>query len=86
MEAMAAGVPVIAGDISPNRELVVDGETGFFVNVGDGVGYAQFADRILADPQLAQRLGAAGRKRMQEKFSVDKMVEAHIKLYQELLQ
>ena len=85
MEAMAAGVPVIVSDIPPNRELVVDGETGFFVNVGDGVGYAQFADRILADPQLAQRLGSAGRKRMQENFSIEKMIETHIKLYQEVL-
>jgi glycosyltransferase involved in cell wall biosynthesis len=85
MEAMAAGVPVVAGDIPPNRELVVDGETGFFVNVGDGVGYAQFADRILADPQLAQRLGSAGRKRMQENFSLEKMVEAHVELYRDVM-
>ncbi|MCH7989585.1 MAG: glycosyltransferase [Planctomycetes bacterium] len=85
MEAMAAGVPVVVSDIPPNRELVVDGETGFFVNVGDGVGYAQFADRILADPQLAQRLGSAGRKSMQENFSLNKMVEAHADLYREVM-
>ena len=53
MEAMAAGVPVVASDIPPNRELVVDGQTGFLVKVGDSVGMAQFADRILADPALA---------------------------------
>lgn len=86
MEAMAAGVPVVASDIPPNRELVVDGETGFFVKAGDGVGFAQFGDRILADPDLAQRLGAAGRKRMQENFSINKMVESHIALYRSVLE
>ena len=84
MEAMAAGVPVIVSDIPPNRELVVDGETGFFVQVGDGVGFAQFTDRILADPQLAQQLGSAGRKRMQENFSIANMVESYAELYREV--
>ena len=86
MEAMAAGVPVVATDIPPNRELVIDGETGFLVKVGDSVGFAQFTDRILADPQLAARLGEAGRRRMQTEFSVEKMVNAHARLYQSLLQ
>jgi glycosyltransferase involved in cell wall biosynthesis len=85
MEAMAAGVPVVASDIPPNRELVVDGETGFLVRVGDSVGMAQFTDRILADPSLAQRLGAAGQKRMRAHFSLDRMVAAHAELYREVL-
>jgi glycosyltransferase involved in cell wall biosynthesis len=85
MEAMAAGVPVVATDIPPNRELVVDGQTGFLVKVGDSVGMAQFADRILADPALAQRLGDAGRERMRTSFSVEKMVDAHAELYRQVL-
>ena len=72
MEAMAAGVPVVASDIPPNRELVVDGQTGFLVKVGDSVGMAQFTDRILADPALAQRLGESGRERMRTNFSVER--------------
>ncbi len=85
MEAMAAGVPVVATDIPPNRELVVDGETGFLVRVGDSVGMAQFTDRILADPSLGQRLGAAGRERMRSQFSIERMVAAHADLYREVL-
>ncbi len=85
MEAMAAGLPVIATDIPPNRELVVDGETGFLVRVGDRAGFQQFADRILADPELARRLGDAGRERMREHFSIDNMVAAHARLYREVL-
>ena len=85
MEAMAAGVPVVASDIPPNRELVVDGQTGFLVKVGDCVGMAQFADRILADPALAERLGTAGRERMRTEFSVEQMVSRHVELYRQVL-
>ncbi len=85
MEAMAAGLPVIASDIPPNRELVIDGETGFLVKVGDRVGFQQFADRLLADPELARRLGDAGRERMRQHFSIDNMVAAHARLYREVL-
>ncbi|MBW3542632.1 MAG: glycosyltransferase, partial [Planctomycetes bacterium] len=84
MEAMAAGVPVVASDIPPNRELVVDGETGFLVRVGDSAGFTQFTDRILADAVLARRLGEAGRRRMREEFSVERMVARHIDLYREI--
>ena len=85
MEAMAAGVPCIASDIPPNRELVVDGETGFLVRVGDRVGFQQFTDRLLSDAELARRLGDAGRERMRREFSIDSMVDAHAKLYREVV-
>jgi glycosyltransferase involved in cell wall biosynthesis len=83
MEAMAHGIPVVASDIPANRELVVDGETGFLVNVGDCPAMAQFTDRILADPDLARRLGNAGRERMRTKFPVEAMIESHRRLYHE---
>ncbi len=85
MEAMASGVPVVASDIPPNRELVVDGETGYLVNVGDRPAFAQFADRIIADPELQARLGQAGQQRMRDEFSVEMMINKHVELYQELL-
>lgn len=83
MEAMSAGVPVVASDIPANRELVIDGETGFLVKVGDCPAYSQFTDRILADPELAQRLSEASRERMRTHFSLPKMIEAHRTLYHE---
>lgn len=85
MEAMACGIPVVASDIPPNRELVIDGETGFLVGVGDSVGFAQFAERVMADEQLRQRLGQAGRQRMAEEFSVQRMVDSHVALYRSVL-
>ncbi len=84
MEAMAAGVPVIATDIPANRELVVDGETGFLVRVGDRIAFQQFTDRLLADPELARRMGDAGRERMRREFGIESMVAAHAKLYREV--
>lgn len=86
MEAMSYGIPVVASDIPPNRELINHGETGFLTSVGDSTGFSQYAERILADPQLASDLGNAARKRMQEDFSVDKMVKGYAALYHEVLQ
>jgi len=85
MEAMAAGVPVVGSDIAGTRDLVINGETGYLVPVGDRAGFARAARRILDDPHLAQRLGAAGRVRMAEQFSVAQMIERFAQLYRELL-
>jgi len=84
MEAVAAGLPAVPSDIPPNRELGVDGETGLLVKVGDRVGFQQFTDRLLADLQLARRLGDAGRERMCREFSLDSMVAAYARLYREV--
>jgi glycosyltransferase involved in cell wall biosynthesis len=84
MEAMAAGLPVVASDIPPNRELVVDGQTGFLGPVGDRVAFAQLAERILLNPTLAQQLGSAGRERIAAHFSVEKMVAGYSQLYHEV--
>jgi glycosyltransferase involved in cell wall biosynthesis len=84
LEAMAAGVPAVVSDTPANRELVIDGQTGFFVKAGDSPGYAQFSDRILADPELATRLGEASRRRSIEQFGVEPMIRAHADLFREL--
>ncbi len=84
MEAMAAGLPVVASDIPPNRELIVHGETGYLAPVGDRVAFAQLGQRLLLDPALAAQLGAAGRNRIASEFSVSKMVEGYAKLYREI--
>ena len=85
MEAMAAGLPVVATDIPGNRDLVVTGETGFLVPLGDRAALARYAKKILDDAQLARRLGQAGRKRVLSQFSVEQMVVRHVALYRELL-
>jgi glycosyltransferase involved in cell wall biosynthesis len=84
MEAMAAGIPSVVTDIPPNRELLEDGKQGFVVKPGDSVGFAQFADRLLGDPQLRRRQGEAARQRMRGEFSVEKMVDSYARLYREI--
>ena len=84
MEAMAAGLPVIASDIPPNRELVVPHETGFLCKLGDSVGFMQFLRRLIDEPGLGERLGAAGRERIRAEFSVRRMIDRYAAVYQQL--
>jgi len=84
MEALASGLPVVASDIPPNRELVSHGETGYLVPVGDRAAFAQFAEKLLLDPALARQLGSAARQRMQADFRVPKMIDAYARLYREV--
>jgi glycosyltransferase involved in cell wall biosynthesis len=84
MEAMACGVPVIASDIPPNRELIRNGEHGYLVNVGDGVGYAQYTAKLFRETELRQSLANAARIRMEADFSVERMIAAHVQLYDSL--
>lgn len=60
VEAMAAGVPVVAADATGSVDLVAPGTTGFLVPPRDIAAYADAIARIVADPALRDRLGAAG--------------------------
>ncbi|HLX19048.1 MAG TPA: glycosyltransferase, partial [Gaiellaceae bacterium] len=79
LEAMVCGLPVVATDVSSLPELVVDGETGLLVPVADVEALALAIAR--ADP----RFGHAGRERAQRDFSVDRMADRTVALYDALL-
>ncbi len=85
LEAMSAGVPVIATNTPGNREAIVPGETGFLVPIGDRGAIARKTQRLLDDEQLAQQIGAAGRSRAQDRFSVDNMVRRYVQMYRQLV-
>jgi len=84
MEAMLAGVPVIATDIPGNRDLVVDGTTGYLVPPGDRFEFTRRTHWLLDDEALRKRLGEAGRQRVLTEFTVEQMVGRHAALYREL--
>ncbi len=86
MEAMAAGIPVVATDIPGNRDLVVSEQTGYLVPVGDRAAFAARTSWLLQDPDRAKRMGGAGRQRMQTEFSVEKMVGRHAAVYRDLIE
>lgn len=85
MEAMAVGLPVVASDIPPNRELVIEGQTGHLVPVGDRAQFARTALPLLENPGLAAQMGAAGRDRMAREFGVAHMIDGYAEIYQEVL-
>ena len=85
MEAMSVGLPIVASDIPPNRELIVQSETGFLFKLADTVGIMQFVRRLIDEPGLAEQLGQAGRERIQREFNIPRMVEGYANIYRELL-
>ncbi|QDU31592.1 Putative glycosyltransferase EpsD [Anatilimnocola aggregata] len=85
LEGMSAGLPIVASDIPGNRDLVVHEETGFLVDVGDRGTFAQRAQQLLEDRDLAHKLGAAGRQRVLDQFSVEQMVGRHAALYEQIV-
>jgi glycosyltransferase involved in cell wall biosynthesis len=81
LEAMAHGRPVVATGVGGLRDLVVDGETGLVVPPRDPAALRAALERLLADPGLRRRLGSAGRRRAQERFSWDVVTEATLSAY-----
>jgi glycosyltransferase involved in cell wall biosynthesis len=85
LEAMAAGIPVIATDIPGNRDLVVPDETGYLVPVGDRFEFTRRTHWLLEDTNLRSRMGAAAQARIRTQFTVEQMVTRHAALYRELI-
>ena len=84
MEAMCRGIPVVATRVDGIPEMVVDGETGFLVDSEDAAGFAAATARLLAEPELRARMGAAARARARQLFSEDAYVAAMLDLYRGL--
>lgn len=81
LEAMAAELPVVASSVGGVAELVDDGETGILVPAGDEQALAHALQRLIDDPDLRRRLGAAGRARAEASFDLDAFRRAHLDLY-----
>ena len=81
LEAMAAGLPVLSTRVSAIPEVVVDGETGLLVPPREVEPLAAAWQRLAADPELRRRLGTAGRRRVRERFGLERMVEETLDAY-----
>ncbi|MBX6423451.1 glycosyltransferase family 4 protein [Thermosulfurimonas sp. F29] len=85
LEAMACGLPVVTTDVAGCRETVEPGVNGFLVPPRDGRALAEAIGRLVRDPVLRRRMGEASRRKAEEEFSLDKVVQAHLELYNGLL-
>ncbi len=85
LEAMASEVPVIATRAGGMPEVVVEGETGFLLPVGEVDAMAERAIAILSDSRLERRLGRAGRAVAEEKFHVDRVVPMYRQCYERVI-
>jgi glycosyltransferase involved in cell wall biosynthesis len=86
LEAMAAGRAVVCSAVGGLADSVVDGRTGLHVQPEDVEGLAAALAQLLDDGDLRARLGRSGPARIAERFSAEPMVEAHERLYREVIE
>jgi len=81
LEAMACETPVVATRVGGIKEVVVHGETGLLVPPGDSVRLGRAISRLLENPDLAARMGRAGRRRVLRYFTWDRVAKRTLRLY-----
>lgn len=84
LEAMQAGLCVVASDIAGNLDLIEDGVTGRIVATGDRADFARITHHLLETPDERSRLAVAAQQRVNEQFTVPRMVREHAALYRRL--
>lgn len=85
LECMAAGLSMVVTDVGGNPEAVVNGETGFVVPARDPQALGDAIATLASDGEMRRQFGRAGRRRIEERFSIESSVEAQAKLYEALL-
>lgn len=84
LEAMAAGLPVVATDVGGNAEAVVNGETGFIVPSHDPDALGEALEKCVMSRELCRKLGLAGAERARTRFSLERCVAEYEELYRSL--
>ncbi len=77
LEYMASAKPVVATDVGGNKEAVMDGETGLLVPSGNAPRLAEAINAFLGNREMALKWGLAGRKRVEEEFSLKRMIQKY---------
>jgi glycosyltransferase involved in cell wall biosynthesis len=83
-DALAARRAVVATDAGGIPEIVEDGADALVVPAKDSKALAAAINRLLGDPDLRLRLGEAGRKKVEQRFSVTSMTDGNLAVYREL--
>jgi glycosyltransferase involved in cell wall biosynthesis len=85
LEYMSSSKPVVATNVGGNPELVVHGQTGLLVPPADAQALAEAVLSLLGNEEMALRYGAAGRKRVEDKFGLGTMIREYEKLFERVL-
>jgi glycosyltransferase involved in cell wall biosynthesis len=85
LEAMRAGLPVVATDVAGVGEAVGDGVSGLLVKRGDAAALSSSLRRLLADAELRAAMGRAGRRRYEERFTARHLRRSTLEVYRRLL-
>jgi glycosyltransferase involved in cell wall biosynthesis len=83
LEAMACGVPCVATAVGAIPRLLADG-AGLVVPPEDPKALAAALSRVLSDPGLAERIANAGRRRVRAEYDLKRVVEAYLRVFQEV--
>lgn len=86
LEAMTCGKPVVASNVGGIRSMIRHGKNGFLVKPGDVRGLEIFIKKLYEDPNLRRKMGIFGRKLVKEEFTVDKMVDETLKVYESVME
>ncbi len=84
MEPMAMRLPVVATDVKGNRDVILDGKTGFLVPLDDHAALAQKLALLMENKDLRLRMGEASRRRIEEHFDERDMIQRIMKVYLDL--
>jgi len=84
LEAMAAGLPIVATKVGGNADVVIDKKTGLLVPPKEPDKLAEAVINLLKDNGLRKKMGKEGRKMVEEKFCLDRMAKEYEKIYRDL--
>ena len=85
IEALALQVPVVASRVGGLPEMIVDGQTGLLVPPDDPQAIVDAVYRLLDDPELGRRLATAGAQLVEERYTLERMVDGYLGVYQSIV-